>query len=45
MKLLSKRVAKNEEGSVTLCPEQLEDMWHVYNLLTPGDFLKATTIR
>ena len=22
-----------------------EDMWHVYNLITPGDELKATTFR
>ncbi|CAG8716016.1 35551_t:CDS:2, partial [Racocetra persica] len=32
-------------GTVELYPEELEDMWHVYNLISVGDSLKATTIR
>ena len=31
--------------SVTLIPEESEDMWHAYNLVAEGDSLKSTTIR
>lgn len=30
---------------VILMPEEPEDMWQVYNLISVGDFLKASTIR
>ena len=30
---------------VVLIPEEPEDMWHTYNLVTVGDILKSTTIR
>jgi len=30
---------------VTLIPEEAEDMWHAYNLVTVGDTLRSTTIR
>ncbi|RIB07000.1 hypothetical protein C2G38_2114806 [Gigaspora rosea] len=45
MKLVKKRIEKDRSGFVELYPEELEDMWHVYNLITVGDNLKATTIR
>ncbi|KAI9271449.1 hypothetical protein BY458DRAFT_586530 [Sporodiniella umbellata] len=45
MKLISKTLEKDASGSVTLLPEELEDMWHVYNLISKGDMIKATTIR
>ncbi|KAI8079940.1 pelota [Halteromyces radiatus] len=45
MKLISKSIDKDESGSVTLLPEELEDMWHVYNLIAKDDMIKATTIR
>ncbi|KAI7866609.1 hypothetical protein BDF14DRAFT_1727975 [Spinellus fusiger] len=45
MKLISKCIEKDHSGHVTLCPEELEDMWHVYNLITKDDLIKATTIR
>ena len=31
--------------SVTLIPEEAEDMWHAYNLVQVGDSLRSTTIR
>lgn len=45
MKLIHKHLEKDGSGSVTLIPEESEDMWHTYNLLTEGDQLKSTTIR
>lgn len=30
---------------VTLIPEEPEDMWHAYNLITEGDSVKSSTIR
>ncbi|XP_013398167.1 protein pelota homolog isoform X2 [Lingula anatina] len=31
--------------SVTLIPEEAEDMWHAYNLVSIGDTVRSTTIR
>ncbi|KAI3658780.1 hypothetical protein MP638_002580 [Amoeboaphelidium occidentale] len=45
MKLISKNIDKNANGVVKLCPEDSEDMWHIYNLLRHGDNIKATTVR
>lgn len=45
MKLVSRDIDKNNSGSVTLIPEENEDMWHTYNLVTIGDSLRSTTIR
>ncbi|KAI8377504.1 protein pelota [Radiomyces spectabilis] len=45
MRLISKVVEKDASGHVTLYPEELEDMWHVYNLIAKDDLIKATTIR
>lgn len=45
MKLTHKYLEKDGSGSVTLIPEEPEDMWHTYNLVTEGDTLKSTTIR
>ncbi|KAG0169452.1 hypothetical protein DFQ30_003637 [Apophysomyces sp. BC1015] len=43
--LIKKTIEKDKTGYVTLYPEELEDMWHVYNLITKDDMIKATTIR
>ncbi|KAL3877810.1 hypothetical protein ACJMK2_035457 [Sinanodonta woodiana] len=45
MKLVSRDIDKNDSGSVSLVPEEAEDMWHAYNLITIGDTLRSTTIR
>lgn len=45
MKLVSRDIDKNAAGSVTLIPEEAEDMWHAYNLVCVGDSLRSGTIR
>lgn len=45
MKLVSRDIDKNGQGSVTLIPEEAEDMWHAYNLVCIEDTLRSTTIR
>eukprot|EP00124_Ichthyophonus_hoferi_P002359 Ihof_evm4s157 gene=Ihof_evmTU4s157 len=45
MKLLSKNIERDGTGSVTLFPEETEDMWHAYNLVGTGDFIRATAVR
>ena len=46
MKLIKNGISsKDESGEVILRPEEPEDMWHTYNLITPGDELKANTYR
>lgn len=45
MKLVYKSVDKDGEGSVSLIPEEAEDMWHAYNLISEGDCVRASTIR
>jgi len=45
MKLINKNVDKDGGGSVTLMPEESEDMWHAYNLISEGDCVRASTIR
>uniref|UniRef100_A0A6M2DF58 Protein pelota homolog n=1 Tax=Xenopsylla cheopis TaxID=163159 RepID=A0A6M2DF58_XENCH len=45
MKLLHKNVEKNGEGSISLIPEESEDMWHAFNLISEGDCVRASTIR
>ncbi|XP_055543941.1 protein pelota [Wyeomyia smithii] len=45
MKLVYKNMDKTGEGSVTLVPEEPEDMWHAYNLIAEGDQVRSGTIR
>ena len=45
MKLLRKSIDKKGCGSVSLIAEDAEDMWHAYNLINVGDYLRSTTIR
>ncbi|KAL3468421.1 eRF1 domain 1-domain-containing protein [Aspergillus heterothallicus] len=45
MRLVKNKIEYNGAGSVTLIPEEPEDMWHAYNLIVPGDILYATAIR
>ena len=45
MKLLGKELEKDSSGSLTLIPEEMEDMWHAYNLVQVGDRVRASTIR
>jgi len=45
MKLLNKSIDKDGNGSITLIPEENEDVWHAYNLITEGNYVRASTIR
>jgi protein pelota len=45
MKLLKKDIDRFGLGFVKLQPEEPEDMWHLYNLIVPGDTIRASTVR
>jgi protein pelota len=45
MKLISKNIDKKQCGTVTLIADEAEDMWHAYNLIMIGDYLRSSTIR
>jgi len=45
MRLVKRHIDDNGGGSVTLCPEEPEDLWHAYNLIRPTDLLTASAIR
>lgn len=45
MKLIRRAIDKNGEGTVKVEAYDVEDMWHIYNLITPGDVIRAPTIR
>jgi len=45
MKLLKKSFDKDGKGEANLIPEESEDLWHLYNLVLPGDTVKAMTWR
>ncbi|OXB40022.1 mRNA surveillance protein pelota [Cryptococcus neoformans] len=45
MKLINKYIEKDGSGYVTLRPEDDEDMWHVYNLISEGDRVRAMAVR
>ncbi|EEH34735.1 translation factor pelota [Paracoccidioides lutzii Pb01] len=45
MRLIKQNIERDGSGSVTLYPEEPEDMWHCYNLIRPHDLLKASAIR
>lgn len=45
MRQVKRNINSDGSGSVTLCPEEPEDMWHAYNLVLVGDYLTASAIR
>ncbi|KZT74317.1 hypothetical protein DAEQUDRAFT_761185 [Daedalea quercina L-15889] len=45
MRLIGKHIDKDRSGHVTLRPEDDEDMWHLYNLISEGDHVRAAAIR
>ena len=46
MKLVKRNIsAKDGSGSIILCPNTPEDLWHAYNLLQKGDCVRCTTVR
>ncbi|KAK3170169.1 hypothetical protein OEA41_009555 [Lepraria neglecta] len=45
MRLIKQSIDRDGSGSITLFPEEPEDMWFAYNLIRPGDLLKASAVR
>ncbi|BGP04891.1 Translation factor pelota [Rhodotorula toruloides] len=45
MLLVRSNINKDQSGSVTLRPQDDEDMWHAYNLISKGDELRASAVR
>ncbi|KAJ3550047.1 hypothetical protein NMY22_g647 [Coprinellus aureogranulatus] len=45
MKLVGRYIDRHGAGYVTLRPEDNEDMWHLYNLISEGDSVRATALR
>ena len=45
MRLIKQSIDRDGSGSITLFPEEPEDMWFAYNLIRHGDLLKASAIR
>ena len=45
MRLIKQSIDRDGSGSVTLYPEEAEDMWFAYNLIRPTDTLRASALR
>mmetsp|Transcript_20892 Transcript_20892/g.31000 ORF Transcript_20892/g.31000 Transcript_20892/m.31000 type:complete len:402 (+) Transcript_20892:13-1218(+) len=45
MKIYSKKIEKNGNGYVFMEAEESEDMWHAYNLISIGDYVRTSTLR
>lgn len=47
MSVLSMKIVHEnlKRGEITLIPENLDDLWHLYNIITPGDLIYAKTLR
>lgn len=45
MKIVSRHIERDGSGRVTLSAEEDEDMYHIYNLIQPGDHLRAPAVR
>ncbi|XP_020526565.1 protein PELOTA 1 isoform X3 [Amborella trichopoda] len=45
MKLVRKDLIPNGPGSAKMIPEEPDDLWHVYNLVSQGDRVMAVTVR
>ncbi|KAK0547032.1 Translation factor pelota [Tilletia horrida] len=45
MKITHRHIERDGSGRVTLIPEEDEDMYHLYNLIEPGDLVRAPAVR
>ncbi|KAL5720542.1 CDP-diacylglycerol--glycerol-3-phosphate 3-phosphatidyltransferase [Ranunculus cassubicifolius] len=45
MKIVRRDYVRNGPGSVKMTPEETEDLWIAYNLISKGDSVMAVTIR
>lgn len=46
MRLVKRQIVeKDASGTVVLRPEEVEDLWHAYHLISVGDRVRTTTLR
>ena len=45
MRLIKQAIDRDGSGTITLFPEDPEDMWFTYNLIRPSDLLRASALR
>ncbi|MCJ1476239.1 Translation factor pelota [Lambiella insularis] len=45
MQLIRQHIERDGSGTITLKPEDPEDMWYAYNLIQPTDLLRAPALR
>lgn len=45
MKIVSREVDSSGGGFITIIPEESEDLWHIYNILSVGDIISTSTFR
>lgn len=45
MKLIRKQLERDNSGTITLLPQDSEDMWYVYNIIQEGDEIETMTTR
>ncbi|XP_071691101.1 protein PELOTA 1-like [Rutidosis leptorrhynchoides] len=45
MKIVKRDFVPNGSGSVKMTPDESDDLWVAYNLILPGDSVKAVTVR
>ncbi|KAL0918683.1 hypothetical protein M5K25_010706 [Dendrobium thyrsiflorum] len=45
MKLVRRDLEPDGPGSIKIIPEEDDDMWHAYNLISEGDLVQAVTVR
>ncbi|KAL9100735.1 MAG: hypothetical protein Q9163_003920 [Psora crenata] len=45
MRLVRQSIERDGSGTITLHPEEPEDMWFAYNLIREGDLLRASALR
>lgn len=45
MQIKHRALQKDGAGSIKVVAEDDEDIWHLYNLIAPGDEVRASTSR
>jgi protein pelota len=45
MRLLKKDILKDGAGYIRLIPEHVEDLWHIYNIISEYDAVSCSTVR
>ena len=45
MRIFKQSIERDGSGTITLYPEEPEDMWFTYNLIREGDLLRASALR